>query len=148
MGPDRGTAAYGALKFWEAGGSAAWWDDLEEFGHGSQLAARPGELAVLFGSGPAASRAIEMREGIAKMGLIPQVIGDMSDGPDALRLPSIRRELSPLYTTIGPQALAYAFATARGIDVELPMGGNALATVYDAVHRDWMRHSALDPLTE
>src|SRR6185503_7971607 len=39
MGPDRGTAAYGALKFWEAGGSAAWWDDLEEFGHGSQLAA-------------------------------------------------------------------------------------------------------------
>jgi glucosamine 6-phosphate synthetase-like amidotransferase/phosphosugar isomerase protein len=82
------------------------------------------------------------------MGLIPQVIGDMSDGPDALRLPSIRRELSPLYTTIGPQVLAYAFATARGIDVELPMGGNALATVYDAVHRDWMRHSALDPLTE
>ena len=148
MGPDRGTAAYGALKFWEAGGSPAWWDDLEEFGHGSQLAARPGELAVLIASGPAASRALEMREGIARMGLIPQLIGDVRAGSDGLRLPPIRRELSPLYTTIGPQALSYAFATARGIDVELPMGGTALGAVYEDVHRDWMRHSALDPLTE
>jgi fructoselysine-6-P-deglycase FrlB-like protein len=148
MGPDRGTAAYGALKFWEAGGSAAWWDDLEEFGHGSQLAARPTELAVLFASGPAASRAREMRDGITRMGLIPQLVGDANGESDGLRLPAIRRELTPLYTTIAPQALAYAFATARGIDVELSMGGNELGGVYDDVHRDWMRNSALDPLTD
>jgi fructoselysine-6-P-deglycase FrlB-like protein len=148
MGPDRGTAAYGALKFWEAGASAAWWDDLEEFGHGSQLAARPSELAVLFACGPAANRAHEMRDGIARMGLVPQLIGEAGGDSDGLRLPPIRRELTPLYTTFGPQALAFAFATARGIDVELPMGGNALGAIYDDVHRDWMRQSALDPLTE
>lgn len=146
MGPDRGTAAYGALKFWEAGGSAAWWDDLEEFGHGSQLAARPGELAVIFASGPAMSRAQEMADGIARMGLTPALVGEgpFTD-PEGLALPAIRPELSPLLTSIPAQALAYAFATQRGIDVELPMGGNQLGDLYDDVHRDWMRRSALEP---
>lgn len=148
MGPDRGTAAYGALKFWEAGGSAAWWDDLEEFGHGSQLVARPGELAILFGCGPAAGRAREMREGIGHMGLVPQIIGDTADQRDELAVPAIRPELTPLYTAIPPQALAHAFATARGIDVELPLGGNPLGNIYDDVHRSWMRESQLEPLTE
>jgi len=148
MGPDRGTAAYGALKFWEAGGSAAWWDDLEEFGHGSQLAARPGELAILFACGPAAGRAHEMRDGIARMGLVPQLIGDGAGGSlGGLQLPSIRPELSPLYTSIPTQALAHAFATARGIEVELPLGGDPLGEVYDDVHRDWMRNSRLEPLS-
>ena len=71
MGPDRGTAAYGALKFWEAGGSAALWDDLEEFGHGSQLMARPGQLFVVFASGPAEWSGGEMRDGMQRMGLPP-----------------------------------------------------------------------------
>ena len=146
MGPDRGTAAYGALKFWEAGGSAAWWDDLEEFGHGSQLIARPGELAVVFACGPARSRAEEMRRGLVRMGLIAAPVGDEAPtSPDGLELPPIRPELTPLLTSIPPQALAYAFATRRGIDVELPMGGNPLGELYDDVHREWMRQSALEP---
>jgi fructoselysine-6-P-deglycase FrlB-like protein len=146
MGPDRGTAAYGALKFWEAGGSAAWWDDLEEFGHGSQLAARPGQLAVLFASGPAWGRAHEMRDGLERMGLSPAVIGDRApEDAQCLALPDIRPELSPLLTSIPAQALAYAFATRRGIEVELPMGGSSLGDLYDEVHRDWMRRSALEP---
>jgi fructoselysine-6-P-deglycase FrlB-like protein len=147
MGPDRGTAEYGALKFWEAGGSAAWWDDLEEFGHGSQLAARPGELAVLFACGSAAGRAHEMREGIERMGLAPQLIGDGAGPHGGFQTPAIRPELTPLYTSIPPQALAYAFATARGIDVELPLGGDPLGDIYDDVHRDWMRNSRLEPLS-
>lgn len=147
MGPDRGTAAYGALKFWEAGGGAAWWDDLEEFGHGSQLAARPGQLAVLFASGPARGRAREMRDGLERMGLVPALVGDAphSDA-DHLALPLIRPELSPLVSSIPPQALAYAFANRRGMDLELPMGGNPLGELYEDVHRDWMRRSALEPI--
>ena len=54
-------------------------------------------------------------------------------------------ELSPLLTSIPPQALAYAFASRRGIDLELSMGGNPLGELYDDVHRDWMRRSALNP---
>ncbi|MBA3687536.1 MAG: SIS domain-containing protein [Chloroflexi bacterium] len=147
MGPERGTAAYGALKFWEAGGSAAWWDDLEEFGHGSQLAARPGQLAVLFASGPAWGRAHEMRDGLERMGLSPAVVGDRApEDSQCLALPEIRAELSPLLTSIPTQALAHAFATRRGIEVELPMGGNSLGDLYDEVHRDWMRRSALEPI--
>jgi fructoselysine-6-P-deglycase FrlB-like protein len=147
MGPDSATARYGALKFWEAGGSAAWWDDLEEFGHGSQLAARPGELAILFACGPASSRAVEMRDGLERMGLRPAVIGDRAiDRPDLLPLPAIRHELTPLLTSIPPQGLAYAFATRRGIDVALSMGGNPLGPLYDDVHRGWMRQSALEPI--
>jgi len=147
MGPDRGTAAYGALKFWEAGGSAAWWDDLEEFGHGSQLVARPGELAVLFACGPAAGRAAEMADGLTEMGLVPTLI---TDGPqnsfDGFELPRISAELSPLLASIPPQVLSYAFATERGIDVALSLGGSPLGEVYDRVHRNWMRNSALAPL--
>lgn len=147
MGPDRGTAAYGALKFWEAGGSAAWWDDLEEFGHGSQLASRPGQLAVLFACGPAWGRAHEMRDGLQRMGVAPAVIGDRApEDTQCLALPSIRGELSPLLSSIPPQALAYAFATRRGIAVELPMGGGSLGELYDEVHRGWMRRSALEPI--
>lgn len=147
MGPDRGTAAYGALKFWEAGGSPAWWDDLEEFGHGSQLTARPGQLAVIFSCGPAMSRAHEMRAGLQRMGLAPVLLGDGPfDDADSLELPAIRPELSPLLTSIPPQWLAYTFATRRGIDVERSMGGNPLGQLYDDVHRDWMRRSALEPI--
>ena len=147
MGPDRGTAAYGALKFWEAGGSAAWWDDLEEFGHGSQLAARPGQLAVLFASGPAWGRAHEMRDGLERMGLSPAVIGDRApEDAQCLALPPIRPELSPLLSSIPPQALAYAFANQRGIEVERPMGGGSLGELYEDVHRDWMRRGALEPI--
>jgi hypothetical protein len=65
---------------------------------------------------------------------------------DDLAILPIRVELSPLLTSIAPQALAYAFATNRGIDVELPMGGNSLGELYDQVHRDWMRRSALAPI--
>jgi hypothetical protein len=89
-----------------------------------------------------------MLNGIARMGLIPQLVGETSGGSDGLQLPAIRRELTPLYATIAPQALAYAFATARGIDVELPMGGNELGAIYEDVHRDWMRNSPLDPLSD
>lgn len=147
MGPDRGTAAYGALKFWEAGGSAAWWDDLEEFGHGSQLASRPGQLAVLFACGHAWGRAHEMRDGLKRMGLTPAVIGDRApEDAQCLVLPAIRGELCPLLSSIPPQALAFAFATRRQIAVEVPMGGDALGEVYDEVHRDWMRRSAHEPI--
>jgi fructoselysine-6-P-deglycase FrlB-like protein len=146
MGPDRGTAAYAALKFWEAGGSAALWDDLEEFGHGSQLMARPGQLSVMFACGPASSRAREMLGGMQRMGLAPALVGDgpFEDG-DHLQVPGILPELSPLLTSIPPQALAHAFASRRGIEVELPMGGDPLGEVFDEVHHDWMRKSALNP---
>jgi len=145
MGPDRGTAAYAALKFWEAGGSAALWDDLEEFGHGSQLMARPGQLAVLFACGPGASRAHEMVDGMRRMGLTPALISDERMADRTLELPRVRPELGPLLTSIPPQLLAYAFASRRGIEVELPMGGDPLGEVFDDVHRDWMRKSALNP---
>jgi glucosamine--fructose-6-phosphate aminotransferase (isomerizing) len=144
MGPDRGTAAYSALKFWEAGGSAAWWDDLEEFGHGSQLAARPRELAVLFATGKARGRVAEMRPGIEAMGLHTAVIGEQNDESDRdIALPSIAPRLSPLLSSIPPQALAYWFATRREIDVTRALGGDPLGEVYDAVHREWMRDSVI-----
>lgn len=147
MGPDRGTAAYGALKFWEAGGSAALWEDLEEFGHGSQLIARPGELAVVFACGPARGRATEMRDGLERMGLSPTFVGDgQFDNAERLGLPQVRAELSPLLTSIPPQVLAYTFAARRRIDLELSMGGNPLGETYDDVHHDWMRRSALEPI--
>jgi len=149
-GPDAGTAAYGALKFWEAGGSAAWWDDLEEFGHGSQEVAEPGDTALVLATGPARGRAAEMRAGMVKMGLNVLTVSDRgadaAEGESsAFRVPDgLRPSILPLLTCLPIQTLAYQLVVQRGIDLSKPLGGKPHGPVFDAVHLEWMRSSALD----
>ncbi len=149
-GPDRGTAAYGALKFWEAGGAWAWWDDLEEFAHGSQLQARPGDDVVLFATGPASSRAAEMIPGILRMGLRPLVITDGAVFPGVpLRhqfelQPRLPEDLIGFYSCVPVQAIAYQYACARHVDVTVPMAGAPFGQTYEDVHNEWMRKSKLE----
>lgn len=151
-GPDRGTAAYGALKFWEAGGSFSWWDDLEEFGHGSQLAALPGDDAVMLAPGRSASRAVEMIPGMVRMGLRPILVcrereaeahaDDQWPGFGLRNLP--HWSWAPFLSCLPVQALAYAFTTDRCIDVLQPMGGKPHGRVYEDVHEEWVRNSLLE----
>ncbi len=152
-GPDRGTAAYAALKFWEAGGSWSWWDDLEEFAHGSQLQARPGDDVVLFATGATWSRAAEFVPGLVRMGLRPIAItdDDLLPGIPADRQfqlsASAEGDLVAFYSCIPVQAIAYEYANARGIDVLVPMAGAAYGKTYEEVHNEWMRKSRLESST-
>jgi glucosamine--fructose-6-phosphate aminotransferase (isomerizing) len=155
LGPDRGTAAYAALKFWEAGGMRALWDDLEEFGHGSQLVAMPGDQAVVFATGRGASRAAEMLPGLARMGLTPIVVADARADPAALlsltepfQLPELDPNLVGLLSCIPVQAITYIAANRRQIDVTVPLGGRPEGPIFDAVHVEWMRQSQLEPPAE
>jgi hypothetical protein len=78
------------------------------------------------------------------MGLHTSVIGEgVATSLNDLGLPPIRSILSPLFTSLPPQALAYWFATRRGIDVTLGLGDGPLGKVYDDVHQEWMRESAI-----
>ena len=152
-GPDRGTAAYGALKFWEAGGELSWWDDLEEFAHGSQLQARPGDDVFLLATGRARSRAAEMIEGLLRMEM--RVFAITDGGPlsglhrsQQFMLPQFdEAAMVGFYSCIPIQAVTYAYATARGVDVTVPMGGAAFGQTYEDVHNDWMRKSRLEEIS-
>ena len=151
-GPDRGTAAYAALKFWEAGGSWSWWDDLEEFAHGSQLQARPGDDVVLFATGPAWSRAAEMVPGLIRMEMRPFVITDKElltnlPAEQQFLLPSTAaRDIVAFYSCIPVQAITYQYMCSRGVDVLVPMAGASYGETYEDVHNEWMRKSRLEPL--
>jgi glucosamine 6-phosphate synthetase-like amidotransferase/phosphosugar isomerase protein len=152
-GPDRGTAAYGALKFWEAGGALSWWDDLEEFAHGSQLQARPGDDVVLLATGRTRSRAAEMVPGLIRMGMRPLVVTDGEPLAGVLaqqqfRLPAFDDAgMASFYSSIPVQAIAYRYACERGVDVLVPMAGANYGQTYEDVHNEWMRGSRLEPLT-
>ena len=144
-GPDRASAMYGAMKFWEAAGQEAWWDDLEEFGHGSQLMARPGDRAVLIAAGPGVQRAQEMVTGLTRMGLDVVTVG-----PTSLRvaghehfqtMDEERPSWHPFVSCVPLQAMAFAQANAAGLDVAVPLDGRPYAGVYDEVHVEWTRGS-------
>jgi fructoselysine-6-P-deglycase FrlB-like protein len=152
-GPDRGTAAYGALKFWEAGGELSWWDDLEEFAHGSQLQARPGDDVYLFATGRARSRAAEMIPGLLRMEMRVFAIteGDPVPGLSQSQqfiLPKFdEAALVGFYSCIPIQAVTYAYATARGVDVTIPMGGAPFGETFEDVHNEWMRKSRIEEIS-
>jgi glucosamine 6-phosphate synthetase-like amidotransferase/phosphosugar isomerase protein len=146
-GPDRGTAMFGALKFWEAAGLEAWWDDLEEFGHGSQLMARPGDRAVLIAAGPGAQRASEMTSGLARMGLDVVLVGrsELADGAMAhlFTTDELDHRWHPFAGCVPVQALTYVEAHARGLDVSVPLAGQDHGAVYDEVHLEWTKGSRI-----
>ena len=152
-GPDRGTAAYGALKFWEAGGELSWWDDLEEFAHGSQLQAGPGDDVFLLATGRARSRAAEMIAGLLRMEMRVFAITDVGSlsglsHSQQLILPEFdETAMVGFYSCIPIQAVTYAYATARGVDVTVPMGGAPFGQKFEDVHNEWMRKSRLEEIS-
>jgi glucosamine--fructose-6-phosphate aminotransferase (isomerizing) len=146
-GPDRATAMYGSLKFWEAAGLESWWDDLEEFGHGSQLMARPGDRAVLIADGPGCQRAVEMLPGLRTMGLEVLLVGGSAlAGHDVLHVLTGGR-VGPLWhpfvSTPPLQVLTYVEANHRDLDVSVPLDGQAHGPAYDQVHVEWVKQSRI-----
>ena len=107
----------------------AWWDDLEEFGHGSQLMARPGDRAVLVAAGPGTQRALEMTSGLVRMGLDVVVVGGTEmareDLPHLFTTDDLDARWHPFAACVPLQALTYAEAHARGLDVSVPLFGQA-----------------------
>lgn len=144
-GPDRASAMYGALKFWEAAGMEAWWDDLEEFGHGSQLMARPGDRAVLIAAGPGCQRALEVICGLERMGLEIVLVGgeEMSSLPhqNLLTTDQLEARWHPFLSCVPLQVLTFLEAEARGLNVSVPLFGQPHGPAYDEVHVQWVRGS-------
>lgn len=145
-GPDRASAMYGALKFWEAAGLAAWWDDLEEFGHGSQLMAVPADRAVLIVAGEGLDRAEEMIPGLRRMGIEPLVVSEDTPGLPVTHLATRglgELEWHPFVSCIPLQVLAYRDATDQGLDVSVPLFGREYGQVFEDVHVEWTKRSRI-----
>jgi D-arabinose 5-phosphate isomerase GutQ len=144
-GPDRATAMFGALKYWEAAGMEAWWDDLEEFGHGSQLMARPGDRAVVIAAGAGSQRAREMVDGLRSMGMDVITVGGSDLETEGVQHMPTTDELGPdwhpFVSCLPLQALALTDAEARGLEVSIPLFGQPHGPAYDEVHRRWTRES-------
>jgi glucosamine--fructose-6-phosphate aminotransferase (isomerizing) len=146
-GPDRATAMFGALKYWEAAGMPAWWDDLEEFGHGSQLMARPGDRAVVIARGPGSQRALEMVPGLRQMGLDVVLVGGSEmravPAPHLFTSEALDARWHPFVSCVPIQALTYVEARARGLDVAVPLFGQAHGPSYEQVHTAWTKESRI-----
>jgi fructoselysine-6-P-deglycase FrlB-like protein len=145
-GPDRGTAMYGAMKYWEAAGLEAWWDDLEEFGHGSQLMARPGDRATLIAAGPGCGRALEMIPGFELMGLEPILVGPAaltSGNCTHFQTPEFDPLWHPFVAAVPLQALTCVEANRRQLDVSVVLDGQQHGPIWDLVHTEWTKHSAI-----
>jgi fructoselysine-6-P-deglycase FrlB-like protein len=145
-GPDRGTAMYGSMKYWEAAGLESWWDDLEEFGHGSHLMARPGDRAVLIAAGSGCGRALEMVGGLERMGLGVVLVGGSafaSTGPTHLVTSDVDPLWHPFVASVPLQALTLVEAESRGLDVSVVLDGQAHGPTYDGVHVEWTKQSEI-----
>lgn len=146
-GPDRATAMFGALKYWEAAGLEAWWDDLEEFAHGSQLMARPGDRAVLVASEDGCQRAIEMTAGLERMGLDVVMVGgssmQMQGRPHLMTTDELPARWHPFVSCVPLQVMTLFEAEARSLDVSVLLDGQPHGPTFDEVHVEWTKHSAV-----
>jgi glucosamine 6-phosphate synthetase-like amidotransferase/phosphosugar isomerase protein len=146
-GPDRATARYGALKFWEGGAMRAIWDELEEFAHGSQLMAVPGQSAVLIGGAEAIDRAEEFLSGLRRMEIAARLVTDRAGrGLERFTVPDLGgASWMPLVSCLPLQVLTYLTVQRRGIDLSLEMGGAPYGPLYGEMHVEWTKHSVIDP---
>lgn len=145
-GPDRATAMYGALKFWEAGGMDAAWDDLEEFAHGSHILMRPGDrVFIATAEGRGLARAVEMIDGLTEMNVPAVVISDGECPGDVhtIRLPSLCGAVwHPLVSCLPVQAITRRAALVRGIDIHDPYFGRECGPLLDRVYTGWTKGGA------
>lgn len=142
-GPNVAAAHYAGLKFWEAGGLAGHFFELEEFAHGPHLLVDPGDPVVLIApDGHSIARAEQITAGLRRLNAHSIVI---TDTPAAfadvtvLPTPAIDEIWSPFLTSIAIQWLCWAVATAKGYDVVQKDGRHANPDVYEEAHRTWVR---------
>ena len=105
---------------------------------------------MILASGRSKSRAAEMLPGLARIGMNVIVITDQDtlrgvERASQFRVPRLDGAPQTALLTCFPiQALAYRYASARSIDVLVPMNGAAYGSTYEAVHREWVRSSAIE----
>jgi len=116
-----GSANYGAAKLHEAGGLQAWSFEAENFGHGAQFMLRPGDHAVLCGSGgPADARTEALADGLGQLGVSVSRAG-LPAGGNTL--------LAAMRAALACQTLCLAVAERFNLDVTDPGRGSAVAEV-------------------
>jgi glucosamine--fructose-6-phosphate aminotransferase (isomerizing) len=145
-GPDHATARYGALKFWEAAGLQAWWDDLEEFAHGSMLMARPGDRVVILSSGRGSIRAAEMLPGMLSLGMRSLTVGPERLADDCPHLDAVALggpAWQPFTSCLPLQVLTYFEACSKRMEVSALLDGQAHAPTVERIHKEWVRQGAL-----
>lgn len=141
-GPDRATAAYGALKFWEAAGLQARWDDLEEFAHGALLMARPVDRVVIVASDRGAVRAAEMLPGFLSIGMRPLTVGPERIADDCPHVDAASLDgafWQPFTSCLPLQVLTYVEACSKRLDVSVLLDGQPHAAAVERVHAEWVR---------
>lgn len=128
-----GSASYGAAKMHEAGGLPAWSFEAENFAHGAHFMLRPGDHAVLCGSGgPGDLRTAAMRSGLERLGVSVSdaALTDGVAGGDTL--------LAALHAALVTQAFCLAVAEQQDLDITDPARGSAAAEV----QREWFGWSS------
>lgn len=128
-------ARYAAAKIWEAGGWAAWPSDLEEFGHGLHLTARPGDVSIVVASGREANGRIgAVRRALASLGVEVWVISDTRVEPASdrsLLVEAASSSLAPFTLAVPLQWGPLLLAEHRGADLSRPPHGSVDPVPYE-----------------
>lgn len=155
-GSHRGTALYGAAKFYEAGGLPAFADETENFVHGMNFVVEPGDVACVIAPGAGdREQGASLIRGLSELGAHTLAIGFESVDADA----GVDLEIEPTTTgepqsaaVVGPamwpfvealpvQLLCLHMAIRLGLDVEKPRAGRPGAEVHARVQKAWMSGS-------
>ena len=145
-GPDRATALYGALKYWEGGAMNAWSEDLEEFAHGAKEITHKGDAVVIVASGESVGRAIEMLPGMKQIGVKPWIITDSipNHKPTYFEVPRFAGpEWMPFVSCIPIQVLTHYASVKRGVEAALPVSSDPHSMSLEAVHVEWTKGSKI-----
>jgi glucosamine--fructose-6-phosphate aminotransferase (isomerizing) len=120
-GPSFGAAQFVGAKFFEAPQFAASVQQLEEWAHEQFFTHRSGrQVMIIAPSGPSAGRAVEILEGIQRIGGIGIVVSDdvnlLAAADLALRIPTTEagEGLSPLVSVVPGEILAIAYQEVAG----------------------------------
>jgi hypothetical protein len=109
--------------------------------------ARPGDRAVLVASEDGCQRAIEMTAGLERMGLDVVMVGgssmQMGGRPHLMTTDELPARWHPFVACVPLQAMALFEAEARSLDVSVPLDGQPHGPIFDEVHVEWTKHSAV-----
>jgi fructoselysine-6-P-deglycase FrlB-like protein len=119
-GDAAGLAAYGAAKWWEAGGLPAWASDPEEFGHGMHLLVRPGDVVFLLTDGFDAADVEGVLAGLRTLRVNAWTIGARSRPERHLPTVVVDDRLRAFTGAVPLQLACQWLAEERSLDVAAP----------------------------
>lgn len=152
-GPHRGTALYGAAKFYEAGGLPAFAEETENFVHGMNFVVEPRDVGCVIAPEPEdRDRGANLIRGLSELGAHTLAVGfECGDADASVQVGANpgavagafstnlgTRATWPFLEALPVQLLCLHVTRMLGLEVEKARAGRVGGDVHARVQKDWM----------